>query len=171
MFQQIPREPVDSCGQRNHVCCVSWGRCSSHSCQIKCFTQMCRQFYFFQDISPCVGGDDHCGNSFSIRKEKPRLAKTGSPRERWAQHPPKSKDILVSPPEWHRGFAHPCVSLRTFKGSKLWSSPVLSATSRKVLQGIGLRSRASIPGSHLQPHLTLTPELAACRPGVFQALM
>lgn len=133
---------------------------------------MCRRLCPFQDISPCVGGDGQRGSSFShIRKEEPRLAKTGSPPERWAQHPPKSKDIIVSPPEWHRGFAHPCLSLQTFEGSKLWSSPVLSVTSRKVLQGFGLRSRASIPGSHLQPHLTLTPALAACRAGVFQALM
>lgn len=75
------------------------------------------------------------------------MAKARSPSEGWAQNPPKGKDLMESPPEWHQGFDHPCLSLQTcvlqsYEGSELWSSLVPSATSMKVLQGFGLQSRA-----------------------------
>lgn len=113
---------------------------------------MCYRLCPFQGISRCVGGNGHHGNSFShIRKEKLCLAKTRCPCERWAQHLPRGKDLVVSPPEWHQAFDHPCLSLQTYmlqsyEGSKLWSSLVPSATFMKVPQQFGLQSRAPTSG-------------------------
>lgn len=147
LFQKTPLTP----GGEKPVFCVSgallWSLCSNKS--------------FHPSVSlvlshPCLGG--RCRNSFSlIRMEKLCLAKSRSPRERWAQLLPKRQDLLVSP-----SLTTPA-DLPISEDSKFWSSLLPCATSLEKATGIWAVEQSLNPcvppPASSQPHLLHFQEL------------